>query len=111
MINGKDVFIDLDTKYWISDEFVMRNIAGKDLVIPINEDGRFRNEIVIPNETAVFLWNSFLHPTTITQVIARCKMEYESEEEEIERAVVHFVWESLMLGVMKGEKINEKEMD
>ena len=82
-------------RYRIRPGFILREIAGEYAIIPVDAEGVLANAMLSPNETAVFLWKAFEHPATIDEVTEKAMAEYEGEAEEIRRAVVSFVADSL----------------
>ena len=78
-----------ETKYRVSADYLLREIAGEYAIIPVGA------AVMVPNDTAVFLWNAFLQPHTISEVVAQAAEEYEAPEEKIQDSVLNFVHDTL----------------
>ena len=46
-------------KYQIKDGFLLRQIAGEYTIIPVDAESLIFNAMMIPNDSAVFLWKAF----------------------------------------------------
>ena len=78
-----------EKKYRVSADYLLREIAGEYAIIPVGAASQ------IPNDTAVFLWNTFLQPHTISEVVAQAAEEYEAPEKKIQDSVLNFVHDTL----------------
>lgn len=78
-------------KYQIRPEFILREVAGEYMIIPTDSNHIFSNSIMVPNGTAVFLWEAFQHPSTIQEVVAKAMSLYDVTEEQIRKSVSNFV--------------------
>ncbi len=92
--------VDMSQKYRISSGFVLRQIAGEYIIVPIDGQSEISNAIMTPNDTAGFLWKEFSEPSSMEQVISRVVTEYEGSEEEIREDVIGFVEQSVNLGIL-----------
>ena len=84
-----------ETKYRVSADYLLREIAGEYAIIPVGAACQISNAVMVPNDTAVFLWNAFLQPHTIAEVVAQAAEEYEATEEKIQDSVLNFVHDTL----------------
>lgn len=64
----------------IRKEFVLREIAGEYVIIPIGSTALEFNGLITVNETGVFLWNMLQKEVTIDEMVAGLLEEYEVEE-------------------------------
>ena len=80
-----------ETKYRVSADYLLREIAGE----YVGAACQISNAVMVPNDTAVFLWNAFLQPHTISEVVAQAAEEYEAPEEKIQDSVLNFVHDTL----------------
>lgn len=48
-----------ETKYRVSADYLLREIAGEYAIIPVGAACQISNAVMVPNDTAVFLWNAF----------------------------------------------------
>ena len=78
-----------ETKYRVSADYLRREI------VPVGAACQISNAVMVPNDTAVFLWNAFLQPHTISEVVAQAAEEYEAPEEKIQDSVLNFVHDTL----------------
>ena len=74
-----------EKKYRVSADYLLREIAGEYAIIPVGAACQISNAVMVPNDTAVFLWNAFLQPHTISEVVAQAAEEYEAPEEKNSR--------------------------
>lgn len=98
-------------QYQISEDYILRKIGGDHAIIPVGTDSVISNAVMTPNDTAVFVWNSFLSPSTEEDVVQKCVREYEGPEEEIRKDVHRFVTESLKFQILEEVKKDEREME
>ena len=52
-------------------DFILREIAGEAVLIPVGEAGIFENSLISLNDTCSFLWKLFQTPRTAEDVIAQ----------------------------------------
>lgn len=93
--------------YQINPDYVLRKIGDEYAIIPVGETCAFSNAVMTPNETAVFLWQMFMTPSTEEDAAAKGLMEYEGPAQQIRRDVHNFVVQSLDCGVLMEVKENE----
>ena len=86
---------DKEKKYRVSADYLLREIAGEYAIIPVGAACQISNAVMVPNDTAVFLWNTFQQPHTISEVVAQVAEEYEAPEEKIQDSVLNFVHDTL----------------
>ena len=84
-----------EKKYRVSADYLLREIAGEYAIIPVGAASQISNAVMVPNDTAVFLWNTFLQPHTISEVVAQAAEEYEAPEKKIQDSVLNFVHDTL----------------
>lgn len=84
-----------EKKYRVSADYLLREIAGEYAIIPVGAACQISNAVMVPNDTAVFLWNTFQQPHTISEVVAQAAEEYEAPEEKIQDSVLNFVHDTL----------------
>lgn len=107
----QDSISDEKKKYRISSDFILREIAGEYTIVPIGGENAFMNTMMVPNDSAVFLWKSFENPGTTEDAVRRGLQEYEVSEETIRNAANRFVKESLKYEILKEVKENESNVD
>ena len=79
-----------ETKYRVSADYLLREIAGEYAIIPVGAACQISNAVMVPNDTAVFQ-----QPHTISEVVAQAAEEYEAPEEKIQDSVLNFVHDTL----------------
>ena len=82
-------------KYQISPDFILREIAGEYVIVPVGEDNIFSNTMMAPNNTAVFLWKAFEQPSSVEDVVIKSLQEYDATEDTIRNSVQKFIKECI----------------
>ena len=60
-------------KYRANPDFLLREVAGEAVLIPVGEAGVFENSVISLSDTCSFLWKLFQEPHTEEEVIAEAK--------------------------------------
>ena len=84
-------------------DFLLRNVAGEAVLVPVGEAGIFENSVISLNDTCRFLWQAFQEPRPVEDVIAEARKEYSDPDGELEQGVKDFVREYLRYGLLKEE--------
>ena len=84
-------------------DFLLRNVAGEAVLVPVGEAGIFENSVISLNETCRFLWQLFQQPRTVEEVIAEARKEYSDPDGEMEQGIKDFIREYLQYGLLKEE--------
>lgn len=63
----------------IKDSYILRNVAGQNLVVGLGNDVNFNAAITL-NETAAFIWNCMLSDTTVDAVAECLVKEYDVDK-------------------------------
>ena len=100
----EDINKNSDRKYKANPDFLLREVAGEAVLIPIGEAGVFENSVISLNDTCSFLWKLFQEPRTVEEVIEEAKKEYEDPDGEMEQGIYGFVADYLKYGLLKEEK-------
>ena len=105
----KSIEIKRDTKIRTNPNFILREIAGESILVPLEETGPYRNMTLTLNETAVFLWKIFMEGATVTEACNKVMAEYTSESENDENylAIMEFVTKNIILGLLLIEEQTE----
>ena len=90
-----------EKKYCINSGYILREIAGEYVIVPVNEECVISNAVMTPNETAVFLWKAFQTPNTPEDVIQKVLEEYDAEESMIRNAVYSFLEDTLKYEIVE----------
>ena len=90
-------------KYRANPDFLLREVAGEAVLIPVGEAGVFENSVISLNDTCSFLWKLFQEPRTEEEVIAEAKKEYSDPDGEMEQGIKSFIEEYVKYGLLKEE--------
>ena len=85
-------------------DFLLREVAGESVLVPIGEAGVFENSVISLNETCSFLWKFFQEPRSQEEAIAEARKEYSDPEGEMEQGIKDFIREYLRYGLLREEK-------
>lgn len=96
-----DGFQEGKKKYRINPDFILREIAGECVIVPVGIHNVFSNALMTLNDTAVFLWKEFKHASTMQDVIIHAMKKYDAKEEEVRESVEKFVKESMKYQVLE----------
>lgn len=78
-------------RYKANPDFLLREIGGEAVLVPLGDVGVFENTMLSLNETCAFLWKAFQSPKTAQEVIDEAKEAYEGDAAEIEQGVLGFI--------------------
>lgn len=92
---------DMQKRYRIKPEFILREIAGEYVIVPTGDDSPISHAVLAPNDTAAFLWKAFEEPSTIDEVVSKSMLEYDVIEETIRNSIERFVKESLEYNILE----------
>lgn len=93
--------VDSIKKYRIRGGFVLRRIGGEYTIIPLDETSEIKNAVMVPNDTAAYLWNLFGQPCTLEQAVQHILEEFDGPPEKIRQDVEMFVMESLQMQILE----------
>lgn len=74
----------------ISSGYLLRPIAGKNIVISVNDDLNF-NGMVTLNDTGVFFWNLLQKDTTKEELLNAVLKEFDVSSEEASNDIDEFI--------------------
>lgn len=84
--------------------FLLREIAGEAVLIPVGEAGIFENSVISLNESCSFLWQLFQTPRTAEEAITEAKKEYDDPDGVLEQGVYQFIKEYFQYELLREEK-------
>lgn len=76
-----------EKKYQVSSAFILREIGGEAVLVPVGDVGELENSIISLNETYCFIWKQFQTPNSVKQVIQSAREQYEAPEGLIEKQI------------------------
>ncbi len=80
-----------DKRFKANPDFLLREIGGEAVLVPLGDVGIFENTMLSLNETCAFLWKVFQSPKTAREAINEAKEAYEGDAAEIEQGVLSFI--------------------
>ena len=87
----------------ISEEFVLREIAGDYIIIPTGKTVLEFNGMITVNEIGAFLWEKLQNEVTFDELVEAVLAEYEVSKEEAAKDIQEFL-DALIKGkVLKSE--------
>ena len=89
--------------YRTSDNFLLREIGGESILVPVGDAGVLSNSMTSMNETSSFLWKQFQTPHTLQEVTAEAMKIYSGPADVIEREIVEFTEAYVKAGLLKEE--------
>ena len=85
----------------IKDTFILRNIAGNNIVLPVGASSETFSGMMTLNESGVFLWNSLKNDISMDDLINAMLSEYNVSAEEAKSDVEEFVKSLRSAGVLE----------
>ena len=95
---GKDIH---GIRFIRDENFILREIAGEAVLVPVGDNTELSNSIISLNETSVFLWKLFGHPITFDEVLEEVYKEYEDPEGTVRIDVLSFINDFVVHGLLK----------
>lgn len=77
--------------YKARDCYIRRKIAGDDFLVPVGQQAKNKNGIVLLNGTAAFLWEQLSEPRSVPELCAALAEEYELNGEDVTEDVLSFI--------------------
>lgn len=102
-----DQILQASVKYRTNSHFLMREIGGECVLVPVGQAGVFENSMLSLNATCGYLWKMFQTPCTIDQAIAKAKEDFDGPADVIERDVRSFVKGYLKYDLLVEENNND----
>ncbi len=65
----------------IKNGFILRTVAGQNLIVPVGENTMNFNAAITLNESAAFLWNKLTEEQSEEQLLSALTEEYAIDEE------------------------------
>ena len=76
--------------YKLKEGFILRNIAGENIIIPSGDDLDL-NMMITVNETGAFLWEHLNRGAEEDELVAAILEEYDTDEEHARASVKKFI--------------------
>lgn len=71
--------------------FMLKNVAGSHIVVPVGENSVNFNAMITLNESGAFLWEKLAEEQTEDQLVAALTAEYEVDEATARRDINKFI--------------------
>jgi len=75
----------------IKDKYILKKIAGKNIVIPVEEEAVNFNGIITLNETSVFLFEKLKNETSLDELVSAMVNRYDVEEIVARKDINEFI--------------------
>jgi hypothetical protein len=75
----------------IKEGYILRNVAGSDIVVAVGKESRRFNKMIKLNPSAAFIWKCLETETTEDEVVARLTENFDVSEEQARRDVAALV--------------------
>lgn len=90
-------------------EFVLREIAGDYVIIPVGKTVIEFNGLITVNEVGVSIWNMLQNEVTFDQIVQGILNEYEVEENVAREDIREFLDQLIDGGILTEDKENGEE--
>lgn len=90
-------------------EFVLREIAGDYVIIPVGKTVIEFNGLITENEVGVSIWNMLQNEVTFDQIVQGILNEYEVEESVAREDIREFLDQLIDGGILTEDKENGEE--
>ena len=87
--------------YIRSEHFMLREVAGEALMVPLPSSGLPGNAMVMLNETSLFLLKLLAEPHSLAEVLEKAHEEYDDPEGLLETHIRDFITLHLKTRVIK----------
>ncbi len=71
--------------------FILREVGGESVVVPVGERSKSFHGIINLNETGAFLWRFFTEEHTAEEAVVALCQEYDAEQSLVKADVERFV--------------------
>jgi len=75
----------------IKNQYVLKKIAGKNIVIPVGEEAVNFNGIITLNETSAFLFEKLQNEITLDELVNLMVTRYDVEEVIARKDIIDFI--------------------
>lgn len=85
-------------------DYIMRNIAGDNVLIKIQNSNMGNTDVFVFNDSGAFLWNNLTEKKTREQLVNLLKDKYSIDQTQAESDVDTFLEKCIMEGFVSKEK-------
>ena len=87
----------------IKDGFVLREIAGQSMAVPVGKRVNDLHGMIALNETGAFLWKALISETDTDSLVQLLESEYEVSTEKAVKSVNNFIMLLKEENLLEGE--------
>ena len=92
--------IEDGARYMLSEHFMLREIAGEALLIPLPSSGLPGNAMITLNATSVFLFRLLAKPCTMDELLAGAREAYDDPANMLETNIREFIAVHVKSGII-----------
>ncbi|MGN0773652.1 MAG: PqqD family protein [Candidatus Ventricola sp.] len=85
-------------------DFILRQIAGENILVPCGEAAKRLNGLINLNSTAAFIWQNLNDAKDLDELTARVMENFEIDEETARRDVNGLTAELILMGMVLTEE-------
>lgn len=85
----------------IKDTFILRNVAGSNIVLPVGASSESFSGMMTLNESGVFLWNSLKNDISMDDLVNALLSEYNVSADQAKEDAEEFVKSLRSAGVLE----------
>ena len=89
----------------INKEYVLREIAGDYIIIPVGKTVLEFNGLITVNEVGVSLWKMLQEEVTLEDLVKGILEEYDVEEETARKDIQEFLGEMIKGGILEEKEV------
>lgn len=106
MKNDKNPSVDnlLGIRFRTNPDFLLREIGGEAVLIPLVSEGPLVNAVITLNDSGLWLWKQFETPRTIDEVLQQARAEF-TDDGSMEQDIYEFVIAHRQAGLLIEEEL------
>ena len=85
----------------IKSGFLLRSVAGKNIVVPVGAELDFGGMITL-NDTGKFMWEQLINETDVDDLLKKIVSEYDVDEETAKNDINIFINKLKELNILEG---------
>lgn len=85
----------------INKNFMLRKIAGENLIVATGEAAQIFNGMITLNDVATYIWENVDECQTVDMLVKKLLTEFDIDEETARRDVIGFTSELIKIGMIE----------
>ena len=85
----------------VNSNVIHRNVAGEDMLIPVNEIAQNHNGLFVLTSTGEEVWEMLVEEKTVEEIVTAISREYGEDEEKVRVDVTALVAKLLKMGLLE----------